>query len=354
MVVLVRRWILRKRDRASFSWFILLLLSATSVHAIVSAEHAKADGSGHVHHASEATSSKKKYFDAAEAPRFHFYSHHKAGTVMGYWLLWHFQDAVNRELNLDPAMRLGLVKWLTVMPGSASWAVTSRICPELGYPAAIDYEDMRVNSYNLIQRRCPNRAVHMIRNAQSQLVSNYVYTKHLQPGDDVPADVELGRILRRRSVRWGIERMCERYFEVYHPQMVEMHELLMRSKPENVLEVRYEDFQTDFNGTARRLFTHLVPNATETDLEDLLINVASVNPRTWTNADRHADSHISSRAEKARVREIALQMAKQDTPAGWCLRNISDVSVSLGYDADGNVIPSDALSPEKKLKREIE
>lgn len=300
---------------------LLLLLATTQARAIVGGD---GDPAGETpQHA------------AGEAHRYHFYAHHKAGTALSSALFLNMRAVLNPRL--EQKIKHHQVKFMQTYPKTTTWNATWAVCPKLGEALAVTYEDMRVPSLEVIMERCPNRAVHMIRNAQSQIVSNYVYTKHLAPGDDLPYDVKLGRLLRKRSLRWGLERMCAKQFKEYYPQMIAMHKYLNEHKPESILEIQYEDFETDFNGTVRRILTHYLGQGHEA-IERIVGRASASNPDNWAKDRRHRNHHISSRAEKEHVRQYLLNITESSDETS-CFKRISGVSLALGYDADGNIIP---------------
>jgi len=269
-----------------------------------------------------------------------FMTHHKTGTE----LAGHFADDMSQILGIPQT----IIPWVAVWDASNSLsgsplaeAATQNIW-ELGmygmelYKVTwigctgeiFKYEDMRVPLLNQTLKTCPGtRAVHLVRQPSEVVVSNYAYTKDLLPFEERPGDVLHGEILRTHSLAWGVNNMCEHYFERYNDQMLEVHQMIQDKKLDNILEVRLEDFDADFDSTTRSIFEHLL--GSDHPSIDKLVEAASkhdVNRMNQTLVDNN--HHISADSDKASVK---MEMTRLFEKGNSCMKKLPEVDTLMGY-----------------------
>jgi len=267
-----------------------------------------------------------------------FLAHHKAGTELNL----HIANDMSEELSIP----FEHVLWAAVSDASRAL---------LGTPVALKqsekeftqgqhvldtvtstgcsgnitfYEDIRAPLLDQILKTCPGtRAVHLVRRPSQVMVSNYAYTRDLQPGEDRGSDVKRGEVLRAHSLEWGVSEECERYFKTYHGQMLAVHQMIQDNKLDNVLEVRFEDFGTRYDSTTRSIFEHFL--GSDHPSIDNLVKQASqhdinrMDPGVVAN-----NSHISGRTEK---KEVEKEMTMQRENGNECFKKLEEADRLMGY-----------------------
>lgn len=250
----------------------------------------------------------------AQGTRYLVFGHHKCGT----WLFGSVLTGMALQLHLPKSH----VKWLTVAHG-----LDKGVCPRgTGNRAVVMYEDIRVPYLKHIVNNCTNfRAIHLIREAESQLVSNYVYTKHLYPGMELKTDVEMGKRLRQNSTANGLRLMCRQFLQTYLPQVVNTHKYIQNMT--NILEVKYEDFEHTYDATMRRVFNHMLGEG-HPKVQALVRLARMSNTNNWIPGAAKMHPHVSSKKEKEEVRQVLNQLKVEGDE---CMLSLQNYSRQIGY-----------------------
>jgi hypothetical protein len=246
------------------------------------------------------------------APKLLFFQHHKTGTVLSSQIA---RDMAN-VLNVSHEH----VTWGDIMLNP------SVACPEglIG-----SYEDMRVPVLQRILLDCPNmRAVHLIREAASNVVSNYVYTKNLQWGEEVLPDLLIMKSYNHMSVEEGMTYECTRDTEVYFPQMVETHEMIQNLGLESIMTVRYEDWMANYDNVTMAMLEHLL-GPHHPQLGEIFRRAKVHDMNTWNETQLEATHHVSDTEQKDEAADYLLSMYNAGNE---CARSLVDVNRRLGYD----------------------
>jgi len=284
------------------------------------------------------TARRSHLADGTSETQYLFLAHHKAGTVLNAQI----------ASDMSKVLRIPIehVPWASVLDASNSLlgeetaltqtatehaqgekllgTVTSSGCTG----QVMLYEDMRAPLLDQILKTCPGtRAVHLVRRPSSVLASNYAYTKDLQPGVERGADFEVGKQLRTHSLEWGVKEECSRYFGAYHTQMLEVHEMIQDNKLDNILEVRFEDFEANYDNTTRSIFEHLL--GSDHPSIDKLVKKASHHDISRMEKDAVASNeHISGRTEKA---EVEMEMTRLLENGDSCIKKLGEADTLMGY-----------------------
>jgi len=247
-------------------------------------------------------------------PTYAFFSHHKSGTVL------------NSEIANDMAAALGMK--VTYVPWSK---VDSASC----VPGTVMFlEDIRVNTLIHMMAECPNlRAVHLVRDIPHSVASNYAYTIDLKPGEEIPFDVQRGAKLRAIPLSAGVAAECREFVRDYGKQMVNVHNYVLQNKLDNVKEVHFENFHTDYSATTRAMFEHFL-GKDDPQIDALVGRSLEHDVDMWNSqqlALHHRDAnHMSDDGLKARARTVLQNMYLQQRP---CAVDLMKLNYALGYGA---------------------
>jgi len=267
-----------------------------------------------------------------------FLAHHKTGT----WLTVNFAEDMATLLNTTETY----LSWMPIKDATESLlglqvendqtkyelaegklladAVTSTECS--GH--VVFFEDMRVQFLSELLKRCPGtRAVHLVRRPSSIVASDYAYTKDLKPGEERQRDFERGENLRNHSLAWGVEEECNTYFRDYHIQMLEVHQMIQAENLDNILEVRLEDFEANYDSTTRSIFEHLL--GSDHPSIDMLVKMASQYDVNRMDQVVVANmSHISEKSDKA---EVKTEMTRLLESGNLCVKALREADAYMGY-----------------------
>lgn len=248
------------------------------------------------------------------APRYYFWAHHKCGTHLAEHLLFE----MTQELHVP------LMPW--VYWHEIEQVRPTQACPRQGQSVGVVYMDMQLPMLEAISQNCSGyRAVHLLREARSMLVSSYVYTKHLPFGYEYMDLYLRGKELRKHSIEWGLKNDCDYLMRKHLQQIVDVSKRV-RHLPE-VMEVRLEDFREDFELTSTAVFEHLLGRG-HPKIQDVVRRTLKHNVNAWNSSLRHDVYHVSDSEEKRQVREVVDRMVAEGEP---CLTELVDVSRALGY-----------------------
>jgi len=187
---------------------------------------------------------------------------------------------------------------------------------------------------------CPGmRAVHSVRRPSSMVVSDYLYTKNLPLGTgEMQWRKDLGMNLRQHNMSWGLNQICESLTSTHFKnaaQMLNIHELSKNSI--NILEVRYEDFEHDYDATTASIFEHFL-GRNHSRIDELVKVAGRHDTARMTlelrkqGGERGGESnHIADASEKANVYMEMKQMLEAKNP---CLQSIVQMDAQLGYRDD--------------------
>jgi hypothetical protein len=261
-------------------------------------------------------------------PRYFFFSHHKTGTILSFQVMAMMSEVLSLPCEA--------VDWGHVMNGVG--------CSS--YPIAV-YEDMRPESIHTIMEECPNaRAVHLTREAFSSVVSNYVYTKSLQWGDEVPEDVLRGEYLQTLSLEDGLIDECNQDTSKYLPQLGSSALLIDRVQNPNVINIRYEDWTGDFNATSQKIFEHLFgPDFWA--IEELVAGASQFDLAMQSQEEVDNNSHVSDVEEKANATAVMADLYAEGVP---CTLWIETTDLQMDYEvADAVLNPSSLKSSTPRV-----
>jgi len=263
-------------------------------------------------------------------------AHHKTGTALSFGLAYDLSAVLNKSF--EP------VTWMAVADASYSLlkqthsyeqsdeeraqgehlldTVTSTGCTG----SVMQYEDMRAPLLDQILKTCPGtRAVHLVRRPSSIVVSNYAYTKDLQPGWDRGPDVRRGQALSLLPLEWGVINECLIYFSSYHGQMLAVHQMIQDNKLDNILEVRFENFVTNYDNTTRSIFEHLV-GSDHPSIDEYVKKASQHDVNRMDHVDRNP--HVSGRTEKE---DIEMEMTRLLENGNSCIKKLDEADRLMGY-----------------------
>merc|ERR1719382_132666 len=107
-------------------------------------------------------------------------------------------------------------------------------------------------------------------------------------------------------LEFGIEYSCNLYVNAYNDQMVAVHQLIQDKKLDSILEVRFEDYNENYDKTSRSIFEHLL-GSDHPSIDALVNSARAFDIGRMPKSDVAEDSHISDDREKA---EVGMQMVK--------------------------------------------
>jgi len=251
---------------------------------------------------------------ATHPPTYAFFSHHKCGTVL------------NSEIANDMAAALHMK--VTYIPWSR---VSSASC----IPGTVMFlEDIRVNTLRNMLAKCPHmRAVHLVRDISDAVASNYAYTIDLKPGEELPNDVRRGARLKVLPLKAAVASECREFVRDHGRQMVNVHTYVLQKKLDNVKEVHFEDFHTDYRGTTHTMFEHFLgkgnPHIGTLVTKSLAHDIDMWNPAQLA-LHHKAVNHMSDDGIKAEARTVLQTMYRKRLP---CAIDIMKLNSALGYGA---------------------
>lgn len=263
------------------------------------------------------------------AGHYMFFAHHKTGTALSSQIV----DMMSSILGAGHAHILWSDVWLDSVKAPFQTAKFDILCPG-GSTAtvAVVYEDMRVDFLNKIREACkPMRAVHFIRDLQEALISNYVFTKSLvpgRPGESEPMHIQMrGPVYRNMSLSQGLRVDCAEFLHSHTLPMLEVHEHIKNTNQTDILEVRYEEIEKDYDGTFKSIFEHLL-GSNHSKLSTLTEGAKAFDTRRWSDKHISTSTHVSDDAEKAEARREFRKMVHEEDP---CAIELMRQRYALGY-----------------------
>jgi len=114
--------------------------------------------------------------------------------------------------------------------------------------------------------------------------------------------------------------------------LADMVQTFKRSrKDKRILNLRMEDFETDFNGTLQKLYGHLV-HSEEALIQTMIDSSQSLNTQTWSPkqiAPHGHDHHVMSHETRIRLRRVLCDLLAEGKPA--ILDELLILRNKLGY-----------------------
>jgi len=184
----------------------------------------------------------------------------------------------------------------------------------------------------LVLERVPDlRVVHMIRRPTDLLLSTYRYHKFLltPEGARLRWDARVPDFANATSIEEGV-RMLARDIKGLTEDIVTTHKALAGDPRALTLELA--DFGRDFNGTARRLYTHLY-DAGAASLKELLWVSAEHDTKRWSKLSAQG-TVVTSGTDKAgtadmpEAREVLLRLGRAHDPD---VQHIFGAEEALGF-----------------------
>jgi len=265
-----------------------------------------------------------------------FLSHHKTGTALG--------DEIANDMSMELNITKTGVLWFSVLEAS-NFLSGIPTPPTVGTAdersGAIDllrttgctgqiifYQDMRAPLLKHILKSCPGtRAVHFVRRPSEIVVSNYAYTYGLQPGGERQSDVDHGERLRQLSLAEGVDEMCHTYLDVYNDQMIELHQMIQDNNLDNIVEVRLEDFETNYDNTTRSIFETLL-GSDHPSIDKLVKKVRAHDINRWNQTVVDNNPHISSESDEATAK---MEMTRMLEDGNSCIKKLPELDTLMGY-----------------------
>ena len=176
------------------------------------------------------------------------------------------------------------------------------------------------------------RGVHLIREAFSVVASGYVYTKNLQPFEEVPPDEIRGAMLRQMSVEDGVRCECQYDAEHYLPQLGLSAEVISQNrsgKLSSILQVRYDEWMRDYDNVSRTIFSHLLVNESSATIDELVERAASYDLSRQSESEVDANHHVTDREEKENASSTLEDLYRADEP---CAQYVALTDARMGYD----------------------
>lgn len=269
------------------------------------------------------------------------FSHHKTGTVLSEQLAdilaptLHGSSEVMKWMAVNDASRS--LEGLPPAPANKTvheQRQATDLLRELSSPSTAcaggvrTYEDMRVPLLEQMLEVCPGtRAVHMVRRPSSCVVSNYVYTKGLEEGDERASDFERQKVLNALPLSLGMRDECERFFSVYANQMLSVHKFVLDKGLKNILEVRFEDITTSYDNTTRSIFEHFLGSGNPA-IEDLVTQASAFDIHRMPEDDVGSNRHISSNNDEE---QAAMELRRMYEAGDTCAVKLLDADKLMGY-----------------------
>mmetsp|Transcript_117736 Transcript_117736/g.240732 ORF Transcript_117736/g.240732 Transcript_117736/m.240732 type:complete len:314 (-) Transcript_117736:71-1012(-) len=284
------------------------------------------------------TARRSHLADGTSETQYLFLVHHKTGTALNLKLAFDMSNVLRIPRKSVP--------WASVMDASNSLlgkgtalAQTAKehtqgeklldTVTSIGCTGQVMlYEDMRAPLLDQILKTCPGtRAVHLVRRPSSIVASDYAYTKDLKPGEERQRDFERGENLRNHSLAWGVEEECNTYFRDYHIQMLEVHQMIQAENLDNILEVRLEDFEANYDSTTRSIFEHLL-GSDHPSIDELVKKAIKYDISRMDKGSVASNEHISGRTEKA---EVEMEMTRLLEKGDSCIKKLGEADTLMGY-----------------------
>lgn len=235
--------------------------------------------------------------------RIFFFTHHKTGTVLSMWIA-HLAAVV---LNQSDSQY------------GREGTENASVCSDT-FVATL--ANLSPGQLATLQAECPNfRAVHVIREAGALVASGYLY--HSRNPDVVPG-VRPG-FLRDLSLDDGLRAEARAELATTIPEMVQTYALT--KDLENVLIVRLESFEENFDGTTRKMFEFLL-GASHPKIDALVESAAEADVARWSTTEKQNNDHVADEQEE---HEVVEELLKLRTDGDETVRRVYGADVALGF-----------------------
>lgn len=175
---------------------------------------------------------------------------------------------------------------------------------------------------------CPStRIVYSMRRPSAMLVSEYTYLKDGDPG---PGDFSYdgrGEIVATQPLSTGLQKLCQSWLLSEFAGLNYSYSYVQQRKPEQVLIVRLEDFEKDYDNTTRSIFEHFLGSG-DSRIDDLVTTAKSHDLGRMPPEQVNTKRHVSSERDKAAV---AAEMGKQFYAGDSCMAKVAQLDKLLGY-----------------------
>uniref|UniRef100_A0A7S1QXB7 Sulfotransferase domain-containing protein n=1 Tax=Alexandrium catenella TaxID=2925 RepID=A0A7S1QXB7_ALECA len=239
-----------------------------------------------------------------------FLTHHKTGT----FLMRQMASSLEATLGMEVQLR-----------------IQNRRTHPCNFSAQVaHYQNFHEEDLEIIRRDCPNyRAVHLIRSPLSLLASAYMYHRNTPDTFGMPTGpkkltglsvydglrLESEAIMYKRPTQRGVLR-----------EMLAVHELV-KDDP-RVLETDLDSFAQDFDGTTRRVFTHLLEEGHPA--VDWLVRVnKEADVGRWTPERLAKNNHVHEKTMKHVVSKAVTELLRIGDPS---VLSVLSYSEPLGYE----------------------
>lgn len=249
--------------------------------------------------------------NVSSQPRYVILGHHKTGTDLWRGLTWDMQDILSttccacNSVGVNPQCK-------------RQW----RQCPiyQMTHTTEADARS--------ISEVLDARVLHMVRRPWNMVVSEYVYASKEHPGEDFEPS-STPAYIRSHSLSDGVMMVCDLMMkEIQH--MVQVHSYFAGGN-RNVLEVRLEAFESDYNGVMRDIYQHFLG---ENDSRiDALLTRARDHDINRKSVRIGPQDHVSGREEKAAVQKEMEILLKAQEP-NPCLKWVMQMDERMGYGSD--------------------
>lgn len=218
--------------------------------------------------------------------------HHKTGTVLTHDI---FFEVFSKYLQIPIADR--------VMGWFLGGNFRHELNPVIDEPL-LHWRDPRAIDYQAVRKNYPNmRTVHVVRDPVALIISAYNYHSTPGNGDCIPGTWY--KNFRNKTVKEGL--LLETKMETMHPTFQRRHPLYtpsniprmldvynLTSKDPLALIVNLNEFGQDYDGTTRRIFSHLLGHS-HPQIETLVKRVQKFDVKRWSKEKMERTAHPKRR-----------------------------------------------------------
>jgi len=245
-----------------------------------------------------------------------FFTHHKTGT----FLMRQLALALNKTLAMEVKLH-----------------IENRKTHPCNFTAEVaHYQNMHENDLEVLRRDCPNyRAVHLIRSPLSLLASAYMYHRNVHDCFGMPTGPKK---LEGKSVYDGL-RMEAQAITFPIPgmrgvlrEMLAVHDLV-KDDP-RVFETDLAAFEADFDGAAKRVFTHLLGPG-HSVVNKLVAVSKAADVSKWAPERLAKNDHVHQQKMKHTVTKAIAELIRVSDAATLEVQSYSE---PLGYDSNATML----------------
>jgi len=205
------------------------------------------------------------------------------------------------------------------------------------------YEHVTADIMSEILKKCPDmRAVHLLRRPTDTVASAYAYEAMTPREPEANWAGMTGVAARFAPFSDGVKFYCQSTSTSWLNDMVAVHEYLENHSFPDVMEIRFEDYEADYDATTRRFYEHFLGNmalvdelvikAQSSDLSRVPENASApehvLTPETKIPGTDIEMDHISSKDDES---EVLAEMGKQLEAGDPCAESVFHMDVLLGY-----------------------